>query len=675
MKRYRIIVSIAAVIFAGVACQNIDVDGINRNFDNLDQRLNELEGKYSDLDKMCKEFNSNISTMNSIASVLEGKELITSISEIVENGEVVGYEITFSKSGVKRIYNGKNGRDGENGVTPEFKIVDGYWQVRYGDGEWMIYGKATGDNGAPGTPGDPGTPGTPGLTPEFQIVDGYWQVRYGDGEWIECGKATGDSGAPGAPGEPGLTPEFKIEEGDWYVRFGDGQWMRMGQATGDPGTPGKDAPKIGIMIGEDNAYYWTLDGELLLDQFNNPVVAGGQNGLTPQLKIEDGYWWVRYGEGEWTKYERATGNDGADGTVWTIGDNGNWFCNGEDSGKPSQGADGTVWTIGDNGNWFCNGEDTGNPSQGATGPQGPQGPPGSSGSGGDSFFTSVESDGSSLTLGLAAGGTIVVPIAGDLSISFATSTNLSATPGATLSISYTITSSTGAADIDVMPTSGLKAKVEENGLNGVITVVVGPSVDFEYDKVTVIVTNGNKTLLKKITFTEGGSIVVTDEHTTSLMTCKGGNVNFNIAANVEYQVSITSGGSPANWVHHISTRALTPYNLGFSVDPNTGGRRTATITISSSETSDTAEFTVIQYAATGSFVVTGTGGESKPVEIAGSNLDGLVVFEGEIEEWTQGASHTYSDAAAHSAEYFVENATGFSLQNLTDLVNLNVADF
>ena len=43
------------------------------------------------------------------------------------------------------------------------------------------------------------------------------------------------------------------------------------------------------------------------------------------------------------------GEDGKDGTVWTIGDNGNWFCDGVDSGKPSKGVDGTNGTNGTNG--------------------------------------------------------------------------------------------------------------------------------------------------------------------------------------------------------------------------------------------------------------------------------------------------------------------------------------
>ncbi len=578
MKRYRIVTIVAAASVCA-ACVNLD---------DIEGRVSKLEDKVAELDRKCQQFSSNISALDGIAGVLEGAEVITGISEIKENGEVVGYAITFSKSGVKNIYNGKNGKDGKDGKDGD-------------PGE-------PGAPGAPGDPGDPGTPGAPGVTPEFKIIDGYWYIRYGEGEWTKYGQATGSQGEPGAPGEP--------------------------------------APIIGIVPGEGGAYYWTLGGEVMLDNAGQPFAAGGQNGITPELKIEDGYWWVKYGSGEWTKYGKATGDPG-------------------DPGSP--GKNGTVWKLGDNGNWWAdNGdgfEDTGISYKGEKGDAG------------DSMFTSVTSDGSSLTLELAAGGTIVVPIAGELSISFATSTSVSATPGSTVNISYTITSATGSADIDALPTSGLKAKVTENGLKGTITVVVGSNVDFEYDKVSVIVTNGNKTLLKKITFNARGAIVVTDEHTTSLMSCKGGVVNFKIAANVEYEVSITSGGSPAGWVQYAGTKSLTPYTLEFQVDSNSGARRTATITVFSSETTDTAEFTIIQYAATGSFVVTATGSEAKVPEINGKNLSGLVDFDGEVVEWSPAAAHTWSDAAAHSSEYFVEGATGFSLGSLTNLVNLNVSDF
>ena len=55
--------------------------------------------------------------------------------------------------------------------------------------------------------------------------------------------------------------------------------------------------------------------------------------------------------------------------VITIGENGNWFINGADTGCSSKGEDGVtpVITIGENGNWFINGVDTSFPSKGDDG--------------------------------------------------------------------------------------------------------------------------------------------------------------------------------------------------------------------------------------------------------------------------------------------------------------------
>ena len=59
----------------------------------------------------------------------------------------------------------------------------------------------------------------------------------------------------------------------------------------------------------------------------------------------------------------------------TIGKNGHWYINGEDTGFKSKGdkGDTTVITIGENGNWFIDGVDTGYSVYGTKGEQGPQG--------------------------------------------------------------------------------------------------------------------------------------------------------------------------------------------------------------------------------------------------------------------------------------------------------------
>lgn len=50
--------------------------------------------------------------------------------------------------------------------------------------------------------------------------------------------------------------------------------------TGQPGADGDDGqtPEIGLMKDADGNWYWTLDGELMLDQDGNPIRANGHDG-------------------------------------------------------------------------------------------------------------------------------------------------------------------------------------------------------------------------------------------------------------------------------------------------------------------------------------------------------------------------------------------------------------
>ena len=103
---------------------------------------------------------------------------------------------------------------------------------------------------------------------------------------------------------------------------------------GEDGQDGQDGytPQIGVMKDTDDNYYWTIDGEWLLDSKGNKIKANGENGsdgtngsngqngangqdgITPRLKIENDYWYVSYDNGAtWTELGKATGEDGEDG--------------------------------------------------------------------------------------------------------------------------------------------------------------------------------------------------------------------------------------------------------------------------------------------------------------------------------------------------------------------------
>lgn len=130
---------------------------------------------------------------------------------------------------------------------------------------------------------------------------------------------------------------------------------------GQNGTDGKDGkdgytPKIGVKQDTDGRYYWTLDGTWLLDDNGNMIPAtgkdgedgqdgangsdgkdgqdgengkdgtngkDGKDGVTPQLKIEDGYWYLSYDNGStWQKLGKATGNNGLNGANGADGEDG-----------------------------------------------------------------------------------------------------------------------------------------------------------------------------------------------------------------------------------------------------------------------------------------------------------------------------------------------------------------
>lgn len=106
----------------------------------------------------------------------------------------------------------------------------------------------------------------------------------------------GEKGAKGDKGEKGDQGD-KGDPGD----------------PGAPGTPGQDGstPVIGVKE-SGGIYYWTINGEYLVDAENHPIpVTGndgapgtpgqnGENGLTPQLRINEGNWEVSYDGETWT---------------------------------------------------------------------------------------------------------------------------------------------------------------------------------------------------------------------------------------------------------------------------------------------------------------------------------------------------------------------------------------
>ncbi|MBO5892798.1 MAG: hypothetical protein J6Q31_00855, partial [Alistipes sp.] len=163
------------------------------------EKLNDHEKRISKLEELCKQMNTNITSLQDIIEALQNNDYVTNIAPITEDGKIIGYTITFSKSGSVTIYHGQDGQDGYTPVIGIAKDIDDvyYWTL---DGDWLLDKdgnkvKAEGVDGKDGQNGANGQDGKNGTTPKLKIENDNWYISYDNGAtWTELGKATGEGG-------------------------------------------------------------------------------------------------------------------------------------------------------------------------------------------------------------------------------------------------------------------------------------------------------------------------------------------------------------------------------------------------------------------------------------------------------------------------------------------------
>ncbi|WP_278339501.1 PL29 family lyase N-terminal domain-containing protein, partial [Alistipes putredinis] len=296
-----------------------------------------------------------------IVTALQNNVYVTGTTPLMKDGKEIGYTITFSKGNPITIYHGKDGQDGEDGITPTISVkkdTDGvyYWTL---NGEFIMV-----DGGKIQAEGKDGTNGTNGTTPQFKIENDYWFVSYDNGaNWTQLGKATGEDGIGGDSMFSGVDYKtstdyviFTLADGTqiklptWsafealqrlcnetntnlsalqtivtalqnndYITSVDpltengkvvGYTIKFAKSNpiviynGKDGTDGVDGntPVIGVKKDGDGIYYWTLDGEFIIVDGQKIKAQGtdgsdGADGVTPKLEIREGYWWISYDNG------------------------------------------------------------------------------------------------------------------------------------------------------------------------------------------------------------------------------------------------------------------------------------------------------------------------------------------------------------------------------------------
>ena len=157
MKKF---LSAVLITLGVIACTPYDDTEIRGELKNLKTQVDAL-------DVQLQKINANVTVMQTIVNALDNNEYITSIEDVKdEQGNVIGYTITFAHSGRKTIYNGKDAQSLslEVAMHPELGVY--CWQL---DGEWLL---------ADGQP----VPVT-GATPQLKLENGTWKISYDGKNW------------------------------------------------------------------------------------------------------------------------------------------------------------------------------------------------------------------------------------------------------------------------------------------------------------------------------------------------------------------------------------------------------------------------------------------------------------------------------------------------------------
>ena len=334
--------------------------------------------------------------------------------------------------------------------------------------------------------------------------------------------------------------------------------------NGTNGADGKDGstPVIGVKMDDDGVYYWTLNGEWLTDENGNKIKAvgtdgkdgqdgqngtngsngqngadgaDGKDGISPRLKIENGYWYVSYDNGAtWTQLGKAIDTDSNIDTDNSV-------------------------------NY--------------------------------SIFKNVTYDDENVYFTLIDDTIITVPKAVELDIEFDVNGLIVASPNSTICVDYTITSTIENVTVEITSSADIKAKVDTDdasGLSGTIEIKTGATID-EYSKVIVFVSNGEKVIMRSITF-EKACLVVEEDATTKQVSADGGEVVLEFFSNVDCEVIIPNDAK--SWISLASdeTRALVSESVVLNIAKNnTGVQRSAVVkVVKKDDSSLSVKYTITQ---------------------------------------------------------------------------------
>ena len=277
-----------------------------------------------------------------------------------------------------------------------------------------------------------------------------------------------------------------------------------------------------------------------------------------------------------------------------------------------------------------------------------------------------------VTFVLTDGRIFSIALYADLSIVFDEGDLLSMPLNSSREIHYTVTSSLPDVEIEVLASADIRAKVvPATATEGVIEVHTGAEID-EYSKMIVLVSNGEKVIMRRFLFEESGLRV--EDNTTKTLEPRGGELTLEYWSNAECEVIIPEAAQ--SWISlSPTTRTLAKHSVVLDIAVNTGDSRSANVTVQTPDGLMKATFRIVQKALpTEYYYSTDYSHDGEVIvlqkAVKGNGID--IVLLGDAYSDRQIADGTYMEVMEDMLEYLFYEEPFYTYQHLFNVYAVNV---
>lgn len=233
------------------------------SLDEVRQDIDALENRVAALEQWQASLNSDILALKQLVAGLEERNLITSVTPVLEQGVEVGYRITFQTGDPIVIYHGE-----DSSYIPLFGVAEN----DAGDYCWTLDGEFIKDKDGNLIPA------SSGIAPQVRInSDKIWEISTDGGQtWKSTGvPATGEKGDTG----DALFADIDYTTDPESVTFtlADGTVLVIPRCM-----------ELGIGFADGNGIYAISPDNNVIELILTGITADNYNAIIAELKAEDG---------------------------------------------------------------------------------------------------------------------------------------------------------------------------------------------------------------------------------------------------------------------------------------------------------------------------------------------------------------------------------------------------